>query len=73
MIIVFGSINMDINMGVRRFPEEGETVLTPSYTSTPGGNMDILIFENDKFTGIFNMTLLMIRVLCFLIYHLVCF
>ncbi len=37
MIIVFGSINMDINMDVKRFPESGETVLTPSYSSTPGG------------------------------------
>lgn len=37
MIIVFGSINMDINMKVKQFPEAGETVLTASYTSTPGG------------------------------------
>ena len=37
MIIVFGSINMDMNMRLRRFPEQGETVLSPSYTSTPGG------------------------------------
>ncbi len=37
MIIVFGSINMDVNMTVKRFPEDGETILAPSYTSTPGG------------------------------------
>lgn len=37
MIIVFGSINMDLNLKVKSFPEAGETVLSPSYTSTPGG------------------------------------
>ncbi|MCI5059613.1 MAG: ribokinase [Alphaproteobacteria bacterium] len=37
MIIVFGSINMDMNIKVRHFPEEGETILSNSYTSTPGG------------------------------------
>jgi ribokinase len=37
MIIVFGSINMDLNLKLKRFPEAGETVLLPSYTMTPGG------------------------------------
>jgi ribokinase len=37
MIIVFGSINMDLNLKLKRFPESGETVLSPSYTMTPGG------------------------------------
>ena len=37
MIIVFGSINMDINIRLKAFPEAGETVLSQSYTSTPGG------------------------------------
>lgn len=37
MIIVFGSINMDLNVNVKHFPDAGETVLSPSYTMTPGG------------------------------------
>lgn len=37
MIIVFGSINMDVNMRVRSFPQPGETVLSSSYDMTPGG------------------------------------
>lgn len=37
MIIVFGSINMDLNMGVKRFPAPGETVISLDYTTTPGG------------------------------------
>lgn len=37
MIVVFGSINMDINMRVREFPRAGETVLAPTYEMTPGG------------------------------------
>jgi ribokinase len=37
MIIVFGSINMDHNLQVRRFPKAGETVLSSSYTLLPGG------------------------------------
>ncbi len=37
MIIVFGSINMDMNIKTKVFPEVGETVLSQSYTSTPGG------------------------------------
>lgn len=37
MIIVFGSIHMNVSMDVKRFPEEGEAVLTPLYHSTPGG------------------------------------
>ena len=37
MLIVFGSINMDLNLNLKRFPDAGETVLSPSYTMTPGG------------------------------------
>ena len=37
MIIVFGSINMDMSLKVKSFPEAGETVLSSSYISSPGG------------------------------------
>lgn len=37
MIVVFGAINIDLNMRLRHFPGAGETVLTPSYSWTPGG------------------------------------
>lgn len=37
MIIVFGSINMDLNMRVKNFPQAGETLLSRSYSTTPGG------------------------------------
>ena len=37
MIVVFGSINMDISMRVKEFPRAGETVLSPSYEMSPGG------------------------------------
>lgn len=37
MIIVFGSINMDIHMRVKDFPVPGETILSPSYDMSPGG------------------------------------
>jgi ribokinase len=37
MIIVFGSINMDINIPVRHLPKPGETVLGPTYLMSPGG------------------------------------
>lgn len=37
MIIVFGSIHMNLNMKIRDFPEDGETVLSPTYSMTPGG------------------------------------
>lgn len=37
MIIVFGSINMDINIGVGNFPHPGETVLSLDYDMSPGG------------------------------------
>ena len=37
MIIVFGSINMDMILPVARFPEPGETVLGESYEMSPGG------------------------------------
>lgn len=37
MIIVFGSLNMDMNICVERLPVPGETVLSPEYLMTPGG------------------------------------
>lgn len=37
MIVVFGSINMDVNMRVKHFPRAGETILSPAYEMTPGG------------------------------------
>jgi len=37
MIIVFGSIHMDHNLRVRKFPKAGETALSSSYTLLPGG------------------------------------
>lgn len=37
MIIVFGSINVDLNMQVKSFPEAGETVLSSNYDLTAGG------------------------------------
>lgn len=37
MIIVFGSINMDIFMSVSHFPQPGETVVSPGYEMSPGG------------------------------------
>lgn len=37
MIVVVGSINIDLLMQVKRFPEPGETVLTPAYEWMPGG------------------------------------
>lgn len=37
MIIVFGSINMDLVLSVGHFPEPGETVLSPHYDMMPGG------------------------------------
>jgi len=37
MIVVFGSINMDISMRVRDLPRAGETILTPFYEMSPGG------------------------------------
>ena len=37
MIIVFGAINMDMNMRVKDFPRPGETILSPSYDMSPGG------------------------------------
>jgi ribokinase len=37
MIIVFGSINMDVSIRVRSFPAPGETVLSPDYMMSPGG------------------------------------
>src|SRR4051812_15205903 len=37
MIVVFGSINMDVGMRVKDFPRGGETILSPSYDMSPGG------------------------------------
>jgi ribokinase len=37
MIVVFGSLNMDIVIPVRTLPRPGETVLTASYLMAPGG------------------------------------
>lgn len=37
MIIVFGSINMDLNVGLGHFPIPGETVISLDYQTTPGG------------------------------------
>ena len=37
MIIIFGSLNMDIAIRVEKFPEPGETVLSKSYVHSPGG------------------------------------
>lgn len=37
MILVFGSINIDIVLPVTRFPVPGETVLGKGYEMTPGG------------------------------------
>ncbi len=37
MIVVFGSINIDLIMQVKNFPKPGETVITPSYEWLPGG------------------------------------
>ena len=36
-VIVFGSINLDIALAVDHLPVPGETVLSPSYQSVPGG------------------------------------
>jgi len=37
MIVVFGSINIDLVVPVERLPGPGETVLGPAYTLIPGG------------------------------------
>ncbi len=37
MIIIFGSLNMDIAIRVEKFPEPGETVLSKEYVHSPGG------------------------------------
>lgn len=37
MIIVFGSLNMDIAIQVEKFPEPGETILSTGYMHSPGG------------------------------------
>ncbi len=37
MIIVFGAINLDVNVRVRDFPKHGETVISPTYDMMSGG------------------------------------
>jgi ribokinase len=37
MIVVFGSVNIDLVVPVERLPRPGETVLGPRYTLVPGG------------------------------------
>lgn len=37
MIVVFGSLNMDIVMLVQTMPRPGETILCPDYRAIPGG------------------------------------
>ena len=37
MIVVFGSINIDLVLRVETLPRPGETVLTPAYAAVPGG------------------------------------
>jgi ribokinase len=37
MVIVFGSLNIDLMMNVKKQPQVGETVIAPSYTWLPGG------------------------------------
>jgi|TARA_R110000744_G_scaffold68635_1_gene139600 ribokinase len=37
VIVVFGSVNIDIEMRVQRLPRPGETLLTRDYLMTPGG------------------------------------
>lgn len=37
MVIVFGSLNIDLIMKVKHQPVVGETILTPTYTWLPGG------------------------------------
>lgn len=36
MVVVFGSLGVDLNFAVRRLPVAGETVLCPAYTLCPG-------------------------------------
>jgi ribokinase len=37
MILIFGSLNMDIAIQVENFPEPGETILSKGYVHSPGG------------------------------------
>lgn len=37
MVIVFGSLNIDLIMQVKHQPQPGETILTPTYDWLPGG------------------------------------
>ncbi len=37
MIIVFGSLNIDMVMSVKKFPKVGETIVSDKYETSPGG------------------------------------
>ena len=37
MIVVFGSLNLDLVMAVEALPRPGETVLSAGYQAVPGG------------------------------------
>ena len=37
MIVVFGSINVDLTARVERFPQPGETIAGSSFATVPGG------------------------------------
>src|SRR5262249_48120674 len=37
MVVVFGSINLDLVSRVARFPERGETIAGSAFTTFPGG------------------------------------
>ena len=37
MIVVFGSINVDLTARVERFPQPGETIAGSSFAAVPGG------------------------------------
>ena len=37
MIVVFGSLNMDLVVPLAALPRPGETVLAPGYSKAPGG------------------------------------
>ncbi len=37
MIVVFGSINLDLTARVERFPKPGETIIGTAFAAVPGG------------------------------------